>query len=64
MFVFQKGRDFGVYVITGFKQTDLTDYSPNVEIISGGIGSKHVTITVTSEYGKPLETIFEFYGRK
>lgn len=58
-FVRQQGA-YGKYVITGYKQTDETDYSPKVHIPSGGIGSKYVVVVVTSEYGKPLGTTFEF----
>lgn len=54
----------GKYAITGYKQIDETDYSPNVKVTSGGIGSKHIMMLVTSEWGKPLATTFEFYGEK
>lgn len=60
---FQKGPQYSGYVITGYRQTDEGD-SPQVRITSGGIGSKHVSMILTQEAGKPLATTFEFYGNK
>lgn len=60
---FQKGPSYSSYEITGFKQID-EGTSPKVEITSGGIGSRHVSMIVTSEYGKPLASTFHFYGKK
>lgn len=60
---FQRGPEYSGFVITGWKQIDEGD-SPEVRVTSGGIGSKHVAMIITSGVGKPLATTFEFYGNK
>lgn len=57
----QVGPQYAKQVIRGIKQID-NGSSPTVEIKSGGIGSEHVVMNITSQYGKPLATSFEFYG--
>lgn len=59
----QQGPLASNYEIKGIRQIDDGN-APKVEITSGGIGEKHVSMQVTSEYGKPLSSTFQFYGEK
>lgn len=62
--ILQKGPLYSNYILTGYKQIDEGD-SPVVRITSGGIGSKSISMIVsTDDVGKPLATSFEFYGDK
>lgn len=59
----QNGPIRSNFVITGYKQIDEGD-SPDVQVVSGGIGSKHISMILTADIGKPLATTFQFYGDK
>lgn len=50
--------------ITGMKHSDFGSNPLKVEITSGGIGSNHVSMTVTSKDKGQMNSMFEIFGKK
>lgn len=51
------------FVINAIQQVDHSKHQAKAEIVSGGIGSNQVTMTVTAPKGAELGTKFHFYGQ-
>lgn len=63
-FKFQRGPLSGTYIIRGYKHMVDGKDMPVVDITSGGIGYRHISMIVTSPYGQGLRSEFQFFGEK
>ncbi|XP_020712798.1 probable salivary secreted peptide isoform X1 [Ceratitis capitata] len=60
----QKVKDnLNAFTITAIKVTDKKKSGATVTLVSGGLGSKGVTLLFKSQRGKSIKDVVEIYGR-
>lgn len=52
------------YLITGYVYVNYEEEFPQIKVIDGGFGQKHISLIVISPRGKPMSGKFYFYAEK
>ena len=62
-YVFKQQNDLNALTITGIRVVDKKKHGATAQLLSGGPGSKGVTIKFVSQKGKGISSVVEVYGR-